>query len=251
MAVRAVLFDLFDTLVDLYMENLPEVTIDGRTYRYTTPMLHAELDKRAPGLGIDMETFARELGEVDRGLRSSMEEGRELPTIHRFRGLAERLDLADPDLPEALTATHMNSIADLAEALPHHGDVLAALGRNYKLGVCSNFSHTPTAVRVLDEAGLLDLFDCVAISEEVGFRRPHPEIFRFCLDALEVSPEETVHVGDRLRADVLGASELGIRAVWITRRVTDTAKDLAGPEGPPPSAVISDLAELPEVLASI
>jgi HAD superfamily hydrolase (TIGR01549 family) len=251
MTVRAVLFDLFDTLVDLYMENLPEVTIDGRTYRYTTPMLHAELRKRAPELAIDMETFARELGEVDRGLRSGLEAGRELPTIERFRGLVERLALTDPELPEALTQTHMDSIAGLAASLPHHTSVLAALGRDYKLGVCSNFSHTPTAVRVLDEAGLLRLFDCVAISEEVGFRKPHPEIFRYCLDALGVSPEETVHVGDRLHADVLGAAELGIRPIWITRRVTDTARDLAGHEGPPPAAVISDLAELPSVLASI
>jgi putative hydrolase of the HAD superfamily len=251
MPVRAVLFDLFDTLVDLYMENLPEVTIDGRTYRYTTPMLHAELRKRAPDLAIDVETFARELGEVDRGLWSRLEEGRELPTIHRFRGLAERLDLADPELPEALTRTHMNSIADLARGLPHHGGVLEALGRDYKLGVCSNFSHTPTAVRVLEEAGLLDLFDCVAISEEVGFRKPRPEIFRFCLDALGVSPEETVHVGDRLRADIGGAAELGIRPVWITRRVADTAKDLEEHDGPPPAAVIADLAELPELLSSI
>ncbi len=54
----------------------------------------------------------------------------------------------------------------------------------------------------------------VTISESVGVRKPRPEIFRHALEALGVEPEETVHVGDNLDADIRGASLLGMRPIW-------------------------------------
>jgi putative hydrolase of the HAD superfamily len=55
-------------------------------------------------------------------------------------------------------------------------------------------------------------------SSEVGKRKPHPEIFQVALAALEVAPERTLFVGDRLYEDVRGAGELGmttVQAVWF------------------------------------
>ena len=68
------------------------------------------------------------------------------------------------------------------------------------------------------------------------------------LDELGVSPAETIHVGDSLRADVGGAAALGIRTVWITRRIADPSAALAAHRGPPPDWSIHDLAELPRLL---
>ncbi len=246
MPVRAVLFDLFDTLVDLYMENLPLVQVDGKTVRHTTPALHAAAAERSD---VDFDTFATALAAVDRELRLEREgQGRELPTLERFGALADRLGIDDPELPRILTQTHMQRIRSAVRAVPHHADVLAELGRRYRLGVCSNFSHAPTAEEVLEEAGLACHFECVTISEQVGYRKPRPEIFRACLEQLGVAAADTVHVGDRLVADVLGASELGIRSCWLTRRVKDPAQALADYAGPAPSWTVSDLAELPEIL---
>ena len=249
MPLRAVLFDLFDTLVDLYLENLPPVEIAGKTVRQTTPALHAAIAARAE---IDFDTFSAALAAVDAELRREREgQGRELPTLERFGALVRRLGIDDPELPQVLTETHMGAIRGQARSVPHHAEVLAELGRDYKLGVCSNFSHTPTAVRVLDEAGLLGHLDCVAISEEVGYRKPRPEIFRACLERLGVAAEQTAHVGDQLGADVQGAAELGIRTVWLTRRVRDPERALARHPGARPSFVVADLAELPGLLRGV
>ncbi len=249
MPVRAILFDLFDTLVDLYIERLPEVELAGRRVRYTTAALHAEIMKRAD---VDFETFARALATVDRELRAEREAvGRELPTLERFTVLSERLRLADPTLPEALTRVHMGKLREHARAFPHHAEVLVALRADYRIGICSNFSHAPTAHAILEEAGLLPCLDFVGISEQVGFRKPRPEIFRACLDALGVAPGETLHVGDRLAEDVLGARASGLRSCWITRRVQDPARALAEHTGAPPDAVIADLRELPECVRNL
>jgi HAD superfamily hydrolase (TIGR01509 family) len=143
----------------------------------------------------------------------------------------------------------MGMIASIAATPPHHPALLAALRERYRIGLCSNFSWAPTARAILDAAELGASFDAVVISHEHGMRKPHREIFAATLDALGVAPAEVAHVGDNLAADVGGASALGIRTVWITRRVADPAAALAKHTGPRPDHVIADLAELEPLLS--
>lgn len=248
MRPRAILFDLFDTLVDLHMERLPESHVGGQRVNYTYPALHAEILRHAD---VAFDSFARELADVDRGLRASQAEGREISTRVRFGALAERLGLEVPGLPEALTRVHMAALRGVAHVPPHHDYVMGALRGGYRLAVCSNFSDARTAREVLEEANLLRHLDAAVISEEVGWRKPRPEIFRACLERLGVAAHETLHVGDRLREDVAGAGELGLRTCWLTRRVADPEAALGEHAGPPPTLVVSDLADLPRRLADL
>jgi len=82
--------------------------------------------------------------------------------------------------------------------------------------------------------GLLDLFEVLSISCEIGYLKPDPRIFRHALDALGVEPEETVMVGDSLRADVGGAKALGMTAVLKRNSAAagekDPETDMRGPE---------------------
>ncbi len=248
MRPRAILFDLFDTLVDLYMERLPESNVGGRRVSYTYPALHAEIRQHTD---VAFDSFARQLADVDRGLRAAQAEGREISTRVRFRELAQRLGLDVPGLPEALTRVHMGALRQVAHTPPHHDAVMGSLRGAYRLAVCSNFSDARTALDVLEEAKLLRHLDAAVISEDVGWRKPRPEIFRACLDRLGVTPEETLHVGDRLREDVGGAAELGLRTCWLTRRVPEPDAALREHSGTAPTLVLADLAELPEALLSL
>ena len=246
MPIRAVVFDLFDTLVDLPMETLPRVAIGGRELPSTAAALHAAIAERAD---VSFGDFARVMAAVDREWRAThWERDRELPTDERFARVAAALGVTDPGLPQRLTDVHMGMIASIATTPPHHPALLAALRERYRIGLCSNFSWAPTARAILDAAALSDAFDAVVISHEHGMRKPRREIFAATLDALGVAPAEVAHVGDNLAADVGGASALGIRTVWITRRVTDPAAALAKHAGPRPDHVIADLAELEALL---
>ena len=246
MPIRAILFDLFDTLVDLEMEALPEVTINGARVRSTYGILHRVLADLA---SIGFDDFALRLREVDRERARLQREGREYPTLERFGELVRRLGIDDPLLPARLTEAHMGQIVRCARYQPEHPGILSRLRKRYVIGICSNFSHTPTAVHTLEQAGLLPHLDAIVISEEAGWRKPRPEIFLEALRRLDVAPGESVHVGDRLDADVAGAAALGMRTVWLTRRVADPEARLEAHAGLPPAAVIGDLAALPELLA--
>jgi 2-haloalkanoic acid dehalogenase type II len=61
-------------------------------------------------------------------------------------------------------------------------------------------------------------FDHVVTSESCRSYKPRPEMFLSGLEKLKCSPQEALHVGDSLRADVAGAQRLGIRAAWVNRR---------------------------------
>ena len=200
MAFEAVSFDLFDTLVDLHMETLPRFTLNGRERRGTHAALHAAIARVAP---VSFEGFANALAEVDRELRDAHAvPGRELPTLERFRELVKRLQIEAPELAPELTRVHMDAIRGQVRPLAHHPGVLARLQGRFRLGICSNFSHAPTARRVLEEHGLAGAFHATVFSEEVGLRKPRPEMFRALLDALELEPGAVLHVGDRLEEDV-------------------------------------------------
>jgi HAD superfamily hydrolase (TIGR01549 family) len=244
--VRAIVFDLFDTLVDLDWGALPEIEVLGRRTRSTSRALHEALVPHSP---VDFDTFVRTLREVDREHREPRAEaGLELPTIERFTFLLERLEVARPELAQELTQIHMDAIRSIVRPLPHHRGVLEQLRRRVPLGVCSNFSHAPTARRILQESQLLPLFDAVVISEEVGVRKPRAEIFEATLARLGSSPAQTAHVGDALVADVEGATQAGLTAVWLTRRVRDPEGELSNHEGARPAYVFQDLAEVESLL---
>ena len=101
-----------------------------------------------------------------------------------------------------------------SDALP----TLAELSRRgFLLGVITNrlWGGEPFC-EDLQTIGLLEYFNPkhIAISGDLGIRKPNARIFEYALNALQVSPQETAMIGDSLSADMLGAQPLGIYTVW-------------------------------------
>jgi HAD superfamily hydrolase (TIGR01549 family) len=246
MPIRAVIFDLFDTLVDLHYERVSRDFHAGRPIMPTARRLHAAV---AEYKAVDFDRFVDVLFAVDHEiLHPRYARDVEVPTEERFAAVVERLGIDAPRLPRCLTEIHMGAIRDHTVVLPQHADLLAELHGRFRLGLCSNFSHSPTALSILEESGLDCHFDAIAISDEVGFRKPRSEIFEVTLERLGVGAGEALHVGDNLHADVQGAGAAGIASVWITRRVHEAERRLQEFDGPAPDFVIVDLAELIQVL---
>ena len=237
-----VFFDLFDTLVDLRFEDMPRMEHAGRRLPASLKEMHRLVGEHKP---LDFDEFLKELHAVDTRMRSvQVDEGREISTQQRFEDLAENLGIEDSRLPGALTDVHMGSLRSTVSVPDHHQRLLRELGARVRVGLCSNFTHSETALAVVEEAGFREHFDAIAISDAVGWRKPRQEIFHVVLDTLGVSPDEALHVGDSLRADVAGAAAVGMRTAWVTRRVSDPDKLRAEHEGPSPDHELMDLAEL-------
>ena len=83
------------------------------------------------------------------------------------------------------------------------------------------------------------------VSAAVNKRKPSPEIFLNTLKTLGVSADETVFVGDTLDADIEGAKGVGIKAIYIQRRI-EKAEGHAKPD-----KIIKSLEELPADLKEL
>jgi len=89
--------------------------------------------------------------------------------------------------------------------------------RGYALGIVTNRAYGgPVFLDDLRQMGLLRYFppQSIAISADLGYRKPHPAIFRHAMQGLGEAVPATAMVGDRLHADVMGARQLGMYAVW-------------------------------------
>jgi putative hydrolase of the HAD superfamily len=97
--------------------------------------------------------------------------------------------------------------------------------------------------RKLDGLGIAAHFDHVLVSGEVGHLKPAAAIFRRALDLAGVKPQEAVHVGDHLDADIYGAQAVGMRAVWFNAERRHSYWHSAQPD-----ATVSSYKELLAVL---
>jgi HAD superfamily hydrolase (TIGR01549 family) len=109
----------------------------------------------------------------------------------------------------------------IPESRPLFEDTLSTLAalqqRGFLLGVVTNriWGGQPFQ-EDLQTLGLHNYFllSTIAVSADLGVRKPNPAIFLHALDALNVMPEEAIMVGDSLSADIIGAQRLGIFAAW-------------------------------------
>lgn len=93
-------------------------------------------------------------------------------------------------------------------------DMLHRLGKAYRLGLVTNGT-SATQRRKIEKLHLEDMFEAVAISEEMGFKKPDPRAFHHALARLRTAPGEAIFVGDDPVSDIAGAQAVGMIAVQV------------------------------------
>ena len=113
------------------------------------------------------------------------------------------------------------------------------------MGIISNAGDDRDVQQLVENFDIGSFFDIVLTSAACGYRKPHKRIFELALEYFNIRAEEVAMVGDTLSADILGANQMGMYSIWITRRVE---KEPEGELPAQPQAVINSLAELPILL---
>jgi FMN phosphatase YigB (HAD superfamily) len=145
-------------------------------------------------------------------------------TKHRpYAELLLELGVVDPDQfieveHEAWRPAHQ--VLSAAQAM-----LVSLRRRGLKTGIVANsWPEPPRLLRNdVELYGLACELDVQVWSEEVGVRKPEPEIFLYALDRLAVDPIDALFVGDSLENDVQGAGDVGMttaQALWF--RADDT-----------------------------
>lgn len=214
--ISAVTFDLWQTLL---MDNQEQ----GRA------RMQVRLDGAVAALAAAGRTFSDEhVREAYRACyrtcHAIREEEKDVSFDQQVAFFIEHIEEGLVDkLPEDAVAEITTTYCDSFYVFPPrvHQDALETLRQvktdGYRVGLISNTGMTPGyAFRTfLKENGLAQYFDVMAYSDEMLMAKPSVPMFQRTLEELGAEPEETVHVGDHLRNDVLGAKEAGLLTIWI------------------------------------
>ncbi len=196
--IKAVIFDMFETLVTLF---------EGRTYFS---------ENICQDLGIPIDTFRKawHSNELERTIgKYSMKEGVELSLKAIGEWSEERVELVVRKRREAL--------GDTFSAIPQASiELLETLHKKgLKTGLITNtFSDE---CELIKQSPLFPLFDATMISYETGLCKPSPEVYKAMIAKLKVKPEECLYVGDGGSRELYGAREAGMHALqctWFSER---------------------------------
>ncbi|MFN8492323.1 MAG: HAD family hydrolase [Caldilineaceae bacterium] len=121
-------------------------------------------------------------------------------------------------------------------------NVLAALKqKGFRLALVSNMLLPGKLLRTkLQAANLFTYFDQIVVSSDVGFIKPHPEIFRRALTQCQLHAAEVLFVGDTYQQDIVGAKRVQLKTAWLNHRHEPRVLAAANP----PDYEIASLAEL-------
>jgi HAD superfamily hydrolase (TIGR01509 family) len=161
------------------------------------------------------EVFTRYLSEHEEELFTlTGDDEIDIAAVMRTSFNQQGVDLEDDDLRLFLQTAHDVWASHYSLAASTHALLEALRNRGLKLAIVSNTASPGWLLMpVLEQQGLVERVDAVVLSSEVGKRKPHPAIFERALAELGVRAEEALFVGDRLDADVYGASRVGMRTV--------------------------------------
>jgi len=126
-------------------------------------------------------------------------------------------------LPESELAAVVKAHEEMEVTIPPDpvdgvAHALATLSADYKLCVVSDAIVSPGRClrQWLEMNGLKRYFGGFAFSDEVGYSKPHREMFASAASQLGVDITNMVHVGDRDHNDIKGAQALGMKAILFT-----------------------------------
>lgn len=246
--LTTVLFDMGGTLEDIWY------TPETRTAAIT----------RAREILQEHGIFA---GEAFEDFRSSFESGyRDYKTWADAHGRELKPEEIWPDwylrdFPEAkgLSSELAEELANMWEYTLFHrelregaaGMLRALKARGWRLGVISNNSSLYNVFNVLENCGIRDLMEDVTVSSVIGYRKPHPEIFRISLRQMRVSASECVYVGDTPTKDVGGAQAMGFGATVLISSFLTAQREPDRTGLPVPDLEIQKLSELPDRLEAL
>lgn len=206
--IRAILFDLGDTLLNFEPMDMKTITRQGAIASH----------QRLQQAGVAVPPIDRyrrsNIMAVRLALVWSFLRGRELHAQSVMHKHAVKRGAPDSE-------QFMNELAwDWYKAVVPYSsiepDLISTLQTIYnngiKIGIVSNtFVSGKILDRHLEMMGLLEHLPLRIYSSEVGYKKPHPIIYHTALEAIKSRPQETLFVGDVMKNDVIGPAKLGMK----------------------------------------
>lgn len=132
----------------------------------------------------------------------------------RFKRTFIELGVHPDILPLAFEDDYVKLCPTKTNLFPHAHETLQYLQNKYMLHLISNGFKEASTLKI-GNTNIGRYFDQVIISEIVGINKPDPAIFKHALDIAGAEKQESIMIGDSLEADVYGALNFGMDAIYF------------------------------------
>ncbi|WP_058304356.1 HAD family hydrolase [Gorillibacterium timonense] len=264
MGIKAVLFDLDDTLLwdERSVKEAFEATCVFAAEQHAEldpEQLEAEVRREARALYESFDTFpfTKMIGINPFEALWAEFSGGELEGFRKLQAFApgyreeswtrglKAVGIDDAELGSILAERFPAERRARPLAYEETFEVLDALKGRYKLLLLTNGAPDLQKEKIAGFPQLAAYFDHIIISGEFGEGKPSPSIFRNAVQLLDIYPEEGIMVGDKLTTDILGSGSIGMSNVWINAHgMTQTGDAL-------PTWEITRLRELLDILQKL
>ncbi len=232
MEVRAVFFDLDGTLMD------HQGASDLAVVQLLTEYGHSGLGRETV-VSLWRTLEDEHMGRYLAG-EASFSEQRRARISGFFEYLGKRLS---PEQSDEAFSIYLGFYERGWKPFPDVAPGLDALG-GIRKGLLTNGGPEQQRAK-LEALGLVEHFETVVVSGEVGASKPSSTIFREACARFHLEPSSCAYVGDRLETDAYAAREIGMLGVWL-----DRGRAMPGGFCPTDDRLltINDLTELPKHL---
>ena len=208
-SIRAVFFDLYDTLVGF---DPPREVVQARAmepFGFVVDKIGIDAGYAMADALMAEQTAQAPLSDLSPEAQSSF--------FQRYEQLILRGAGHEVDLHKAGEVWKAVRRQEYGFAL--YEDVIPALNAlqsgGYVVGVITNMSQL--GQDVAERMGFRDSVDFTLSSMDVGASKPDPQMFRAALEQAGVEAAAAVHVGDQIETDIEGARRAGINPILIDR----------------------------------
>jgi len=237
--IKAVLFDLGDTLLNFGKVNTTKLVLQGARSSYNY------LKDQGQPVGSFAGYFLRYLVRLRLRYFLSEYTGRDFDSLALLEkvGRKEGMTCSREEWEQVIWYWY-EPLSELAEVEWNLKETLTGLKEfGLKLGIVSNtFVNRASLERHLRKLGLLDFFSVRLYSYELGLRKPDLGIFKIAAEKIGEALENILFVGDRIDKDILPALNGGMTAAL------KDAYTNAGKETPPGAWRIRQISELPALI---
>jgi len=168
-------------------------------------------------LNIDVSKFLNSYHPINRKYWELYRENKVSKADLRYYRLSDTFKKLNYDINDnlinQLAIDYIEHLSDFNHLIPDTLIVLNSLKSNYRMHIITN-GFKEVQKRKLEKSKLIQYFDSVTISEDVGVKKPHKLIFYHALTAANANVENSVMIGDNFNADILGALGVGMKAIY-------------------------------------
>lgn len=143
----------------------------------------------------------------------------------RFKKTFLDLGVDEALIPHQFEDDYVNICPTKSNLFPHTHETLTYLKQKYSLHLISNGFKESTEYKVKNTQ-LTPYFKNVIISEVIGVNKPDKAIFEYALSKANASLDSSLMIGDSLEADVRGALNFGMDAIYFNPHFAEVPQDV-------------------------